>query len=357
MKIGIYDPYLDDIGGGEKYMMTIASCLAQQHDVSVFWDSAEVIAQIEKRFSLDLSNIKRKKNIFSKKVSFIDRLGISKQYDALIILSDGSIPFVLSNKLYIHFQQPLHITSLSRKTKIKLSRVTSILYNSEFTKRCNQKLFRQITSTVLYPPVPLFQKNVKKENIIIHVGKYRQMGDQLQDFKKQSVMIDNFKQMVDSGLKDWEFVIATGTTNENNSSFQKMIENTKGYPVRFLLNRSNRELWDMYNKAKIYWHASGYGEDLKKHPEYAEHFGISTVEAMGAGCVPVVINAGGQSEIITHEENGYLWDTLEQQRNFTLQLIHDKELLQSMSTHAKRRALDFSLDKFCDLVHKLIQNI
>ena len=36
MKIGIFDPYLDDLGGGEKYMMKIAQCLGKNHDVSIF---------------------------------------------------------------------------------------------------------------------------------------------------------------------------------------------------------------------------------------------------------------------------------------------------------------------------------
>ncbi len=58
MKIGIYDPYLDDLGGGEKYMMTIASCLSKDHDVSIFWDSKKDLEELVERFSLDISNLK-----------------------------------------------------------------------------------------------------------------------------------------------------------------------------------------------------------------------------------------------------------------------------------------------------------
>ena len=39
MKIGVYDPYLDDVGGGEKYMLTTAECLSNDHDVTIFWDN------------------------------------------------------------------------------------------------------------------------------------------------------------------------------------------------------------------------------------------------------------------------------------------------------------------------------
>ncbi len=46
-------------------------------------------------------------------------------------------------------------------------------------------------------------------------------------------------------------------------------------------------------EASIFWHAAGFGEDLERDPNRAEHFGIVTVEAMAAGCVPVVFDAGG----------------------------------------------------------------
>ena len=74
MRIGIYDPYLDELGGGEKYMMTIAECLAKQQKVSVFWDAVDDINAIKKRFSLSLEDVSVVKNIFSPKVGTWERL-------------------------------------------------------------------------------------------------------------------------------------------------------------------------------------------------------------------------------------------------------------------------------------------
>src|SRR3990167_4859149 len=106
MKIGIYDPYLDDLGGGEKYMMTIAQVLSKENEVEVFWDNAADLKELLKRFSLDLSKIKLTPNIFSPKVSTIQRFLKTRKYDFIIFLSDGSIPLV-SSKLLVHIQQPL----------------------------------------------------------------------------------------------------------------------------------------------------------------------------------------------------------------------------------------------------------
>ena len=358
MRIGIYDPYLDDLGGGEKYMMTIAEALSRKHDVSVFWDEKKDLHDLLQRFSLDLDKVKLAPNIFASTVGFFDRLKESKQYDVIIVLSDGSIPFVFSKKLLLHVQQPLeHLTRLSLKNKVKLARVRGIFYNSQFTQSFNKKLLSGARSTVVYPPVTLQTKQIPKENIILHVGRFRVKNVAgVDDYKKQGVMLESFKKMVDEDLiGKWKFVLAVSIKEDDKKKFAQLQESVKGYPVDFLINKSNDALWDAYNKAKIYWHASGYGEDLKKHPEFAEHFGISTVEAMGAGAVPVVINAGGQKEIVTDGENGFLWDTLADLSFKTKQLMDDPKLLMEMAEKAQMRAKDFSKAMFTKAIFNLVE--
>src|SRR5258708_7859252 len=106
MRIGIFDPYLDDLGGGEKYMMTIAESLSKKHDVDVFWDQRKDLEKLLTRFPLDLEKVSIVENIFSPKVSVINKLNKSRNYDRIIILSDGSLPLLFAKKTLIHFQQP-----------------------------------------------------------------------------------------------------------------------------------------------------------------------------------------------------------------------------------------------------------
>ena len=102
-RIGIYDPYLDDVGGGEKYMLSIAESLASDNTVDVFWDRKEDLELAHKRFSINLSRVNLVENIFSHKIGFLKRWLMTRKYDVLIVLSDGSIPFSLSKKLFISF--------------------------------------------------------------------------------------------------------------------------------------------------------------------------------------------------------------------------------------------------------------
>ena len=57
-----------------------------------------------------------------------------------------------------------------------------------------------------------------------------------------------------------------------------------------------------------------------------EHFGITTVEAMAAGCVPVVINKAGQREIVEDGVSGFLWNTWGELKDRTQLLAEDGNL-------------------------------
>lgn len=355
MKIGIYNPYLDDMGGGEKYMLTVAACLAENNDVTIFWDRKQDLDIVLQRFSIDISKVKLSPNIFDTRVNLIKRLLETNKYDAIIFLSDGSIPLVLSKKLFIHFQQPILGAKSDIKTKIKLSRVNKVFCNSYFSKEFVDRRFHT-NSLVIYPPVKLHPRKVKKENIILNVGRFRVRNVGIPDYKKQSTMVDEFKKMVKKGLEGWRLIIATGLKRQDEKEFENMRRKARGYPVEFLINQTNEELWDIYSRAKIYWHATGYGEDLKRHPEFAEHFGISTVEAMGGGAVPVVFNAGGQKEIVEDNISGFLWNNLGELEERTLMLTRENKILETVSREAIKRARDFEGKRFCDEIRRLIES-
>ena len=355
MRIGIFDPYLDSLSGGEKYMLSIAACLTPRHEVVIFWDprgEKEIKDKAQEKLGIDISSVIFSQNIFSKDVSFVSRINSSRKYDAIIYLSDGSIPFVLS-RLYIHFQFPVEWVKINYKTHFKLKRVHGIFCNSFFTKGYIDKKLG-INSTVLYPPIyTLSLHKVRKENMILNVGRFGLNIDG-SNYKKQDVLIRVFKSMVDNGLKKWALVLIVGLKEKDQDKLLELKKLSNGYPIHFIENPSNNILFEYYQKSKIYWHASGFGEDLAKYPERAEHFGISTVEAMGLGSVPIVINAGGQKEIIEDTKSGLLWNTVDEVISSTDKLVHNERLLQQMSQEAVERSKKFSGDRFCKELNRII---
>ena len=75
---------------------------------------------------------------------------------------------------------------------------------------------------------------------------------------------------------------------------------------------------------------------------------MSTVEAMAAGCVPIVVNRGGQREIVEHGVSGFLWDSIDDLEKYTLSLMLDDQLRQSMSEAARARAQKFTKNACVD---------
>lgn len=353
--IGIYDPYLDTLGGGEKYMLTAAECLSEKHDLYIFWDNSEILDQAHERFGINIDRLSITENIFSTKINFIHRFISSKKFDAIFYLSDGSIPFVAS-KLFLHFQFPVEwVNGKSAWNRLKISLTTTIICNSIFTKQYIDKIYG-VSSNLIYPPASgEFSdtgQNKKKEKIILSVGRFALLA-QGRTFKKQERMIEMFKVMCNKGLKDWKLLLIVSCRNDDLQKMSFLLENIKKYPIKILVNVTNRDLQKYYLNSSIYWHATGFGEDLLNHPELAEHFGIATVQAMEQGTVPVVFNAGGQPEIVSSGHDGFVWITEEECIKWTMELIHNNRLRESFALAAREKAVKFSINRFCDEINNL----
>ena len=149
MKIGIFDPYLDTLGGGERYMMTIAECLSKHgHQVDVVWRNEKLKERIEKQFNLNLSEVKFCSTgfqVFSQGKNLFEKFKICRNYNLFIYLSDGSIPFLFSGKNIIHFQVPFHgVDGKSLLNKIKLRLINKIRLSNPNVELLGKRIIRYI---------------------------------------------------------------------------------------------------------------------------------------------------------------------------------------------------------------------
>jgi glycosyltransferase involved in cell wall biosynthesis len=146
---------------------------------------------------------------------------------------------------------------------------------------------------------------------------------------------------------DWEYLSVGGLTDGDGDRqyFQSVSRVAHRCQAQAIANVERRDLKRLLGQAKIFWHAAGY-EESDERPEMFEHFGMATAEAMSAGCVPIVINKGGQPEIVQHRESGFVWDKLEELKEYTELLMHDERLRARMSETARARAALFSREQF-----------
>lgn len=136
---------------------------------------------------------------------------------------------------------------------------------------------------------------------------------------------------------------------------EKLKEQSAGLPVEIKTNLSFSQLREEYARASIFWVATGFGTDEEVHPEAMEHFGITTVEAMAAGCVPIVINKGGQKEIVRPEENGFCWTEVEDLVRYTRRLINERELFKKLSRQAHLDSQIYSERRFNEQIRELVE--
>ncbi len=347
MNIGFYSPYLDTLGGGERYTLTLASHWSGVHEVVVFWDEKDIIDKAQRQFNIDLSRVKITQNIF-RDASVFKKLITSSQYDLIFFVSDGSIPSTLAKHNILHYQVPFPTVEYSA---IKLSRYQAVVCNSEFTKRfLDVRVSRN--ATVIYPPVPPVQAGRgKKENIILSVGRFTGFHTA----KKQHVLLEAFaKGRKAKRFVGWKLILAGVLLPSDRDYFDTLKEMAKGLPITIEPNISHDNLINYYQRAKIYWHAAGYGETDAR---WMEHFGITTVEAMSAGVVPVVFAGGGQQEIVEDGKNGFLWKTIDELLEKTNQVITNKNVAESLQKNAIEKCKEFSVLRFCSVFDKLLYEI
>lgn len=348
MRIGIYNPYFDGFGGGERYTFTLASHWSKSHDVFLFWESDAIRKIAEYRFNIDLSRVKTTQNFFRSR-NLLKKALCSKQYDLIFFLSDGSIPTSFATYNILHFQVPFARVSAN---SLKLRQYQAVVCNSQFTKKnLDPRLSKQ--ATIIYPPVDTLQFHSigRKEKIILSVGRFTSYFQA----KKQEVLIEAWKDIEkERSLVGWTLILAGGLLPSDQTYFESLQKNVSGLSVQLLPNISFEELRSLYSRASVYWHAAGFGEH---DPKFMEHFGITTVEAMAAGCIPLVYDGGGLPEIVRNETDGFLWKTREELIDKTAHTIAQSALLKKMCESAKQRAKAFDKTKFFYAFDQLLDSI
>lgn len=340
MNIGFSSPYFDSLAGGERYALTLASHWSKKHTVSLFWDEPDVLRKAESRFNIDLSAVRPVENVFKTRNLF-KKMMVSRSYDLIFFLTDGSIPTTFCRHNILHFQVPFqHIPVHS----IKLSRFEAIVCNSDFTKRnITARLGKR--AIVIYPPVsPIKPARMVKKRMILSVGRFHPL-------KKHDVLIEAFGKAKFAGYE----LVLTGGLLPADANYLKQLERmASGLAVRLLPNISFDTLSLLYNQSLIYWHAAGFGEI---NPENMEHFGISTVEAMSAGSTPIVFDGGGLPEIVRSGKDGYLWKNSSDLLKQTANVIASKKLQESLSKNAVARSKKFSVQQFTEAFDMVIADI
>jgi glycosyltransferase involved in cell wall biosynthesis len=389
MRIAIYDRWLATLGGGERMCVSLAEHLSQTHDVTFYSATTVSQAAIAQRLHIAPHRV-RFEVIRSRALA-----RLLPQFDLFINASQGDLilPRTSRNVMLVYFPVPVtfdagstvrsmggsllrklfavpppleaghgwryrlyenligrHSTSWDARlrgtpdttaTPRQIVRAYDHIWAiSRYTAQWVQRYWQR-ESDILSPIVDVdaFQcvPQTQKRKLILSVGRFF-IGNHN---KKHLEMIAAFRGMA---LDGWEFHLAGGSLPqpENQAYLQHVRAAAQGAPIYVHVDATFDDLRALYAQSAMYWHAGGFGEDESHDPIRAEHFGITTVEAMASGCVPIVIDKGGQREIVQHERNGLVWRTLDELKAQTVRAANDTSLRTTLAeqAHIDSRAYD-----------------
>ncbi len=365
MLVAVYSPYLSAqvIGGGEKHILEFARVVALKHTVHIALSKnpTEPFTHQIKRLSDALhSFLGWSTDMFTfvetplgTSAGAIEKLLWTQRYDYLYSVTDGSLHFSLAKKNNLHIQIPFTNSHSSVIDRLKLLNWTVKNTNSEFTKNIVEKSWQTKIPFVHHPLVQLaeFAPSTKKSNVILSVGRF---FTHLHS-KRQDILIEAFKKLVltyPKTFSSWKLVLVG--PNDDEQFVRSLQKQARGLAVEFFHNIERKTLVKLYNSSRLYWHASGYQRDPISSPEAVEHFGISIVEAMASGAVPIVVGSGGPAEILSGDLRVLQWQSIDECVAITSSLIHESQDETKLRTACIHRAKDFSEKVFESKVWQMI---
>jgi glycosyltransferase involved in cell wall biosynthesis len=358
MRFGFYDPYLATLGGGEKYLLSIVEVAAKLPGAELaIFSPTRPDPRDWRRLNIELAP-----DAFTWAPAPRDAAAsrLSADVEVFVAMHNTLPPRSLARRslavVQFPFRRPTHLLDPLRRRadRRRLGSYDAIVCYSQFvSEHVSRRL--GVDACVIPPPVdlPLAGEGPKQPQILA-VGRFFRGGHN----KRHETLIRAFRLLTErSSEAGWRLHLAGGAHDDRSARtyLDGLREQAAGLPVEFHVNVPAAELAELYRGSALFWHAAGEGEDPDRHPERLEHFGITTVEAMAHGCVPVVIGLGGQPEIVSDGEDGHLWRTVDELVEISAALIADPDRRAAMARRARETAGRFSRERFEERVWKLLE--
>jgi glycosyltransferase involved in cell wall biosynthesis len=307
MKVGIIHGFVGGGGGTEKTLLSIIESLSKgDHDITLYTISKPSIQIPEIKIN---STLPFHLPILGLYQRYLESKLIEKAKDTdLIIQASGGLALpIRSNQkviIYCHhdfqnetkkiitkykgiwkwYYKPYYLLNQKFVRHIRNENIL-LVSNSKFIQNSIMEKFSK-DSIVIYPPVELeiFQNDVKKEQSAVTISRYSQEKnlefaiDVFQDIDVQYTMIGNTRTSVNEVYYE---------------SLNSKIKNNKKDRIFLLKNIERSKVIENLKKSKVYFHAS------------PETFGISVVESIAAGCIPIVPDDSAHVETIPFKELRY----------------------------------------------------
>ena len=385
MRIALIHNSLNASGGAERLALAFAKALKESgHSVDLYvmektlWYKVEKLTSynhnvIDNEYVLSYYGVIPFSSIYGSFLGWFSRdiVGIHevrrRKYDVIVATTQTLVPTFV-DILYMHFtsfipgfeylyypDRYMYNTALriySRPAEL-LSRLLislfknmeykpMILTNSKFSASMMSR-FLGVNGLVVYPPVNVeeylpLSRNRDRDNIILVIGRIEPA--------KNIALVP----IIAKKIRNGRFVIIGSIGSYG--YYKHIVRLVKSLRVedrvRILPNASEWQKIELLGRAKVYLHPMKY-----------EHFGISVVEAMAAGLIPVVHRSGGPwTDIVEFGRYGFSFRDEEEAISIienTLELKGTE--LENLQSRIVTRSQDFSYTKFKYTINNILSKL
>jgi len=279
----------------------------------------------------------------------------AKNEDLLIQASGGmGIPAVPNQKIIVYCHNDFSSELDNPSTKYKgiwslyyksyynmIKKFVDNLSNSQIILVSNSKYVHDSImsknnkdSKIIYPPVNLREFDPKnKKNQILSIGRFSEEKNL------------EFGIEVASKLNFQYYIIGNTKTKSNILYYEKLQSKIKKLDledkIKLLKNISRHDLVMHLNRSKVYLHCS------------SETFGISVVESIAAGCIPIVPDNSAHKETVPFKELRYKENDVEDAKNKIQSAINGE--FDNVTKALKESIQKFSKEKFEESLLHLVE--
>ncbi len=337
MKIGIVHSNLDVIGGAEKTTLSLIDALRKTNHVVTLYTTSKNFSinshiNINRIYRIPLPFFWRYKRMMENEMLFKR----AKNDDIIIIMSGGLTITQLENKkmlVYCHSTFETELNYMNSKSKgllkfyngilkkkileqLQLLRKDSVklIANSGYTRQKISHNFAK-DSIVIFPPVEIdrYENRVEKRGVIT-ISRYSP--------EKKLEFAINVMKNIPLNYK----IIGNAKFQSHFDVFNQLSAlRENNLNIELLCNVKREILENTLLSSKVYFHTS------------EETFGISVVESIAAGCIPIVPDNSAHKETVPFSELRYSPDDISDARKLVIEASNGvfDEYLPKLKQHIK----------------------
>ncbi|OAQ19870.1 glycosyltransferase [Thermosulfurimonas dismutans] len=364
--IALYTPFPITIGGGENYFLSMGAALSKIANI--------VFITEEYTSRTRISFVCRDLGIEQFEFEVMKRNEVGKYYfDLAIVMGNEIVPSWIppaQKIIYLcQFPFPLYHVKyhdFSSYDKIDLYIAYSFFVKENIQKEIEKYSLPEKPIEVIYPPSNLpnytvdeiLEKKLRNKNkkMFISIGRFQSHGHN----KRQDVIAKILSE-ASTKLPIEGYIFGGLRESPEDKEFFQKVRSYQNKGVLLVKANVDRDTIESHLlRSHFYIHATGLGINPGVEPYKCEHFGITLVEAMAYGCIPLAYKCGGPKEILESHNVGYVFSSEDELKNLVFDLIEmDIESEEYWITVEKcmKVAENFSRENFYKKVSNIIEKL